>query len=96
MATLASRCAILRRELGLSGMTVAETVHEAATQLGVDGSGKSLVDIAALCMEALGVGQDPAGTSSVGQDPAGTSSDDITLRVDANARPASLGRMARC
>jgi poly [ADP-ribose] polymerase 10/14/15 len=81
--TLAGKCAILRRELGLSGMTIAETVHTAATQLGVDDSGgQPLGDIAALCMKTLGMEQGH-----------GVSTEDITLGgVEASARPA-FGRM---
>ena len=75
--TLAGRCAILRRELGLSDMTVAETVHVAATQLGIDhtsGGQKTLGEIAALCVNAIGVGigvepDQPPGPSLAGHQP---------------------------
>ena len=64
-------------QLGLSGMTMAETVHVAATQLGVDDSGgQPLVDVAAACMETLGVGGP------------GVSTEDITVGVEASAWPA--------
>ena len=54
--TLAGRCAILRRELGLSGDSIKDVVHTAATQLGVDCSdGRSLLEVAMACMEALGL-----------------------------------------
>ena len=53
--TLGARVAILKRELELSG-TMAEIVHAAADQLGVESSG-SLMDKAAACVEAIGVGQ---------------------------------------
>ena len=61
--TLAGRCAILRREMGLSGGNLKDVVHQAAGQLGVDSSDeRRLIDIAKSCMEILGLEPKP-GTS---------------------------------
>mgnify|MGYP000125117482 CR=1 FL=1 len=75
--TLAGRCAILKRELGLSDMTVVETVRVAATQLGIahdTSGGKTLGEIAAMCVKAIGVGigvepDQPPGPSLAGHQP---------------------------
>ena len=52
--TLIDRVGVLKRELGLSGDTVHVLVHQAATQLGIAAEGRTLHDLAAACMQALG------------------------------------------
>ena len=52
--TLIEQVELLKRELGLSG-TVAEVVHQAATQLAVNSNGKPLTETASACLQALGL-----------------------------------------
>ena len=52
--SLSASVDILRRELGVSG-NMSEVVNTAADMLGVDPKGRSLPEIAMLCVTALGV-----------------------------------------
>jgi len=82
-SSLAGMCAILRRELGLSG-NLSEVIETAAMQLGIDTSGATLAASASKCMGVLGytdaaaaqtrASSLPASTSSVGQFSSGHSS----------------------
>ena len=51
--TLAEQVEFLKRELGLSG-NMANVVHQAAEQLGIDPAGKPLLEVAAMCMQVAG------------------------------------------
>ena len=51
--TLSEQVDFLKRELGLSG-NMANVVHQAAEQLGIDPAGKPLLEVAAMCMQAAG------------------------------------------
>ena len=93
--TLAGRCDILQRALGLSGGSLSDVVHRAAAQLGVDISdGRSHIDIAKSCMEVLGVepspggsGSDRAGGDGGGEGGASAADADITLCFEAEPTP---------
>ena len=51
--TLSEQVDFLKRELGLSG-NMANVVHQAAEQLGIDPAGKPLLEVAAMCMQVVG------------------------------------------
>ena len=54
--TLAEQVQVLKSQLGLKGGSVAEVVRQAAVQLGVEqDSGRPLIEVAASCMQVLGV-----------------------------------------
>ena len=53
--TLAEQVQIFKSQLGLKGSSMAEVVRQAAVQLGVEAGGRPLVEVAASCMQVLGV-----------------------------------------
>ena len=54
--TLAEQVQVLKSQLGLKGGSMAEVVRQAAVQLGVEqDSGRPLIEVAASCMQVLGV-----------------------------------------
>tara|TARA_B100000795_G_scaffold10127_1_gene7131 strand:- start:571 stop:1041 length:471 start_codon:yes stop_codon:yes gene_type:complete len=53
--TLAEQVQILKSQLGLKGGSMAEVVRQATVQLGVEAGGRPLIEVAASCMQVLGV-----------------------------------------
>ena len=54
-ATLAEMVEQLKHHCGVDGDNFSDVVHKAAHQLGIDPAGKSLVEIAMMCMQQLGL-----------------------------------------
>ena len=54
-ATLAEMVELLKQHCGVDGGNFSDVVHKAAHQLGIDPAGKSLMEIAMMCMQQLGL-----------------------------------------
>ena len=60
MSSLQEKCDLLRQQLNLkAGLSIADVIAQANTELGVSAFGKSLVVQADECLHALGVAPDP-------------------------------------
>ena len=53
--TLAEMVELLKQHCGVDGDNFSDVVHKAAHQLGIDPAGKSLMEIAMMCMQQLGL-----------------------------------------
>ena len=53
--TLAEMVELLKQHCGGDGDNFSDVVHKAAHQLGIDPAGKSLMEIAMMCMQQLGL-----------------------------------------
>ena len=53
--TLAEMVELLKHHCGVDGDNFSDVVHKAAHQLGIDPAGKSLMEIAMMCMQQLGL-----------------------------------------
>ena len=53
--TLAEMVELLKEHCGVDGDNFSDVVHKAAHQLGIDPAGKSLMEIAMMCMQQLGL-----------------------------------------
>ena len=53
--TLAEMVEQLKHHCGVDGDNFSDVVHKAAHQLGIDPAGKSLMEIAMMCMQQLGL-----------------------------------------
>ena len=53
--TLAEMVEKLKRHCGVDGDNFSDVVHKAAHQLGIDPAGKSLMELAMMCMQQLGL-----------------------------------------
>ena len=53
--TLAEMVELLKQHCGVDGDNFSDVVHKAAHQLGIDPAGKSLMELAMMCMQQLGL-----------------------------------------
>ena len=53
--TLAEMVELLKQHCGVDGDNFSDVVHKAAHQLGIDPAGKSLMEVAMMCMQQLGL-----------------------------------------
>ena len=53
--TLAEMVELLKEHCGVDGDNFSDVVHKAAHQLGIDPAGKSLMELAMMCMRELGL-----------------------------------------
>ena len=53
--TLAEMVEHLKQHCGVDGDNFSDVVHKAAHQLGIDPAGKSLMELAMMCMQQLGL-----------------------------------------
>ena len=53
--TLAEMVELLKHHCGVDGDNFSDVVHKAAHQLGIDPAGKSLMELAMMCMQQLGL-----------------------------------------